>query len=150
MLDSLQDIDDLLVTYGALFDSVKQKEPDVVELAALGTVLHSFYNGIEGVFLLVAKQIDKDVPSVPTWHQALLSQMVLSTEERMCVVSLEAATALASYMKFRHFFRHAYSFMLDWGRLAPLVEELHSVWATVRSEINVFIDSLEADASSTL
>ena len=45
ILDSVHDIDDMLKTYYELFDRVKTKKPDIVEIAALGSVLQSFYNG---------------------------------------------------------------------------------------------------------
>lgn len=44
--DSISDIDKLFDTYDLLLSLVKQKEPDAIELAAIATVIHSFYNGI--------------------------------------------------------------------------------------------------------
>ena len=141
ILDSIDDINDLLRSYEILFSTIEQKEPDIIELAALGTVLHSFYNGVEGIFILIAKQIDKTTPSNAAWHQALLIQMTEKTSARSCVISLDIATLLAPYMKFRHFFRHAYSFMLDWVRLKPLVNELISTWDTVKEAFTIFCDT---------
>jgi len=50
ILDSIADINDLLTSYEVLFARLKESDPDKIELAALGTILHSFYNGIEGIF----------------------------------------------------------------------------------------------------
>ena len=77
ILDAVEDINDLLTSYEPLLIRIKQKEPDNIELAALGTVLHSFYNGVEGIFLLISKQIDSETPSDSSWHQTLLNQMRL-------------------------------------------------------------------------
>jgi len=142
ILDSVEDIGELLASYELLFTRLEQNEPDNIELAALGTVLHSFYNGIEGIFLLIAKQIDKNTPSDLTWHQSLLNQMTTATSDRACLISADTAAALAAYLKFRHFFRHAYAFMLDWERLKPLSDDLISIWNAARAEIIVFCDSL--------
>ena len=142
ILDTVEDINDLLISYEPLFIRIKQSEPDNIELAALGTVLHSFYNGIEGIFLLVSKQIDSETPSDPAWHQTLLSQMTKANDRRICLISPDTASILAPYLKFRHFFRHAYAFMLDWRRLEPLADDLDSVWKTVKGDIKIFCDSL--------
>ena len=136
--DSIEDISDLLASFDLLLSTVRQKDPDNIELAALGTVLHSFYNGIEGIFLVVAKRIDGTVPLDSAWHQTLLTQVTEKTDNRAPLISTQAAHLLAPYMKFRHFFRHSYTFMLDWQRMKPLVDDLHSVWNTVRLEIEYF------------
>ncbi len=49
-----------------------ERSPNQVELAALGSVLHSFYNGIEKTLLIIAKNVDKTVPSDFDWHKSLL------------------------------------------------------------------------------
>ena len=142
ILDSIDDINDLVETYKDLLNKVKHKKPDLVELAALGSVMQSFYNGIEGIFLLIAKQIDLQTPNDNAWHQTLLNQVLEKTSERSNVITIETASKLAPYMKFRHFFRHAYSFMLDWERLQPLVNELETVWDTTGDELVTFCDNL--------
>ncbi len=65
-------IDNLLDKYKILIDLLKTKKPDDIELAAIASVLHAFYNGIENIFLLIAKSIDKKVPSGIKWHRDLL------------------------------------------------------------------------------
>jgi hypothetical protein len=142
IFDSVEDISELLSSYDILFARLKENTPDKIELAALGTVLHSFYNGIEGIFLLVSKQIDKITPSDSAWHQSLLNQVTEKTVDRASLISQDTASLLAAYLKFRHFFRHAYAFMLDWNRIKPLADNLCSVWVTVKAEIAVFCDSL--------
>ena len=142
ILDSLDDIGDLLDSYESLFIRVNQREPDNIELAALATVLQSFYNGVESIFLLVSKQIDNATPGDPSWHQVLLNQMIAATNKRAYLIHPDTASMLAPYLKFRHFFRHAYVFMLDWRQMKPLIDNLGAVWNTVRDDIMVFSSSL--------
>jgi hypothetical protein len=120
-----------------------ENEPDHIELAALGSVLQSFYNGIEGIFLLIAKQIDETVPNDSSWHQVLLNRMTEITDKRPSVITPETADLLAMYMKFRHFFRHAYSFTLNWLRMSDLANSIMSVWQTAKDELLVFMDSIK-------
>jgi hypothetical protein len=55
----LAQIDLLLTTYTSLIDRVQQQSPDVVELAALATVLHSYYNGIEVFLNFLTRRTDE-------------------------------------------------------------------------------------------
>ncbi len=56
-----------------LFDLDLEQTPDLLELTAFASVLHSFYNGIENILLGIAKNIDKKSPSDLNWHKILLA-----------------------------------------------------------------------------
>lgn len=138
----LAQLDLLLATYTSLIDQVQQQSPDVVELAALATVLHSYYNGVESIFLAVARLLDKQLPKGNRWHRELLAQVARPTMARPALLSSSLETRLTVYLAFRHYFRHTYAFTLDWARLEPLVCELRSVHATLHREIEVFLNFL--------
>lgn len=55
----IQQIDKLFEKYNSLFDKCSRSEPDLIELTALASVLYSFYNGIENIFLTIAKKLIK-------------------------------------------------------------------------------------------
>ena len=59
----------LFATFDELLARVAQQRPDIVELAALATVLHTFYNGAENCFVAIARQYDQEVPNVARWHR---------------------------------------------------------------------------------
>ncbi len=40
-------IDQLLAAYADVLERVQQRTPDLVEITAIASVLHSFYNGLE-------------------------------------------------------------------------------------------------------
>ena len=46
---------------------------------------------------------------------------------------------LDEYRGFRHFFVHAYGFMLDTGQLIPLAENLPATWAQFETEIELYL-----------
>ena len=54
-------IDQLLAVYADLVERVQQRPPDLVEITAIASVLHSFYNGLENIFLSIAKGVDQQV-----------------------------------------------------------------------------------------
>lgn len=138
----------LFATYAGLLARVRHQEPDVIELAALATVLHSFYNGAEGIFLAIARQLDRHVPDEPRWHRLLLAQMAHPEGRRPAVISTLLETRLTDYLAFRHYFRHTYAFTLDWARLEPLVRELPTVHETLRDELTTFLQFLAAQPES--
>jgi hypothetical protein len=115
-----------------------------VELAALATVLHSFYNGSEGIFLNIARLLDGHMPDETRWHRALLAQMARPAAARPAVLSADLETRLTDYLAFRHYFRHAYAFTLDWARMESLVDELPRVHEALRGELGAFLQFLAA------
>jgi hypothetical protein len=138
----LAQIDSLFDLYCDLFAHVKKEAPDLIELTAIASVLHSFYNGLENIFLSIAKGIDRDVPAGPQWHRDLLVRMTESMPDRAPVISAATAQRLADYMAFRHFYRHSYSFLLDWPELEKLVVPLVDLWGEAKTELEHFRDSL--------
>lgn len=136
----MQQIDQLLESYRDLLEKCRYEEPDLVEVTAVASVLHSFYNGIENIFLSIAKKIDKNVPSGTQWHRDLLVQMAGSTADRKSVITFGLKEKLAEYLGFRHFYRHSYSFSLEWRELEKLACPIFEVWSQVKEELNSFLD----------
>jgi hypothetical protein len=56
---------------------------------------------------------------------------------------------LADRLVFRHFYRHSYSFFLEWDELKPLATRLPQVWAEAKEQIRGFLSrQLGADATT--
>lgn len=140
----IEQIDALLESYADLLDHVKAREPDLVETTAVASVLHSFYNGIENIFLRISKECGESVPDGDRWHRDLLTRMTGPAAGRAAVISTDLAQELAEYLGFRHFYRHSYSFFLDWVEMAELVGALRDTWSRVRSSLTRFCESLDA------
>ena len=121
-----------------LFELDLEQTPDLLELTAFASVLHSFYNGIENILLGIAKNIDKKTPSDPNWHKSLLAQMAKKNTAREPVLSEEMKNELKKYLTFRHFYRHSYSFHLEWEEMEDLVKSIREVWIKFKSEVSVF------------
>lgn len=87
----IEQIDRLLATYADLLERIERRAPDIVEIAAIASVLHSFYNGLENIFLSIAKGVDQQVPTGSQWHRDLLLQIGQQTPNRSRIVSIELA-----------------------------------------------------------
>ena len=138
----INQIDRLFSVYADLLERAAQTPPDSIEIAAIASVLHSFYNGVENIFLIIAKGIDQEVPSGGQWHRDLLIQMTQETPKRKHVISTELAQRLADYLGFRHFYRHSYTFFLEWSEMEKLVLPVREVWEQVKQELLQFLDTL--------
>ena len=134
----IEQIDKLIETYSDLLQKCVQSEPDKIEIAALGSVLHSFYNGLENIFSVIAKEVDETLPQGFSWHKELLIQISNKTLTRNAVLPEATREKLVNYLAFRHFYRHSYSFFLDWNELKPLICDLNSVWKEVRESLDKF------------
>ena len=137
----IQQIDELFTAYKDLFEKSRVEEPSLIELTAIGSVLHSFYNGIENIFETIGKNVDGKLPTGHNWHSELLRQMTQDTYNRIPVISAGLKSKLLEYIAFRHFYRHSYSFFLKWNELKKLADPVITVWSECKAELKTFIDS---------
>lgn len=131
-------IDHLFSTYQSVFEKAGHESPDYIEVAALGVFLHSFYNGIENIFKQISVEIDGAIPEGDAWHRTLNNLMAQSTEQRPAVISEDLRNQLIPYLGFRHVFRHAYSFELEWYKMSDLILKAESTWGNLKSELEAF------------
>jgi uncharacterized protein YutE (UPF0331/DUF86 family) len=114
--------------------AMDREEKSVVELAAIGTFLHNIYNGIENILKQVLLERSIDVPQSDSWHKDLLN---LSAS--MGIISEKLSDELYAYLTFRHFFVHAYGFMLDEDQLEDLAVNIPDVWAEFLTAIKMYL-----------
>ncbi len=141
----IKQIDRFLELYADLLERVQKCQPNLVDVTAVASVLHSFYNGLENIFLRIAKSIDASVPTDARWHHDLLTLMTEAASSRDPVLTTETAQSLTGYLGFRHFYRHSYSFFLEWSELEKLTTPLAEVWDQVKDELELFLDTLAPD-----
>lgn len=109
---------------GNLRDAMEREEKSTVELAAIATFLHNIYNGIENILKQMLRARNVEIPKSETSHKDLLN--LASSNE---IVSVELCDQLYEYLTFRHFFVHAYGFMLEEKHLADLASDVPEVWS---------------------
>lgn len=114
--------------------TMQRKEKTVIELAAIGTFLHNIYNGIENILKQILIANDVEIPRSATWHKDMLNRAI-----SMQIISEKLSDELYEYMTFRHFFVHAYGFMLDEARLEELADRIPEVWSQFLLELDIFL-----------
>jgi len=113
--------------------------PTEIELSALAALLHSFYTGVENIFKRVAVELDGEPVRGDSWHRELLLRMKSPTAHRPALLSEELHDSLNEYLRFRHVFRNAYSFDLDWQKMSPLVLRLEETFKMLEKALDAFL-----------
>jgi predicted nucleotidyltransferase len=140
--DELTALDRVAQQMEALLAQAAQP-PNWIELRATATLLHEFYNGVEHIFERIAINLGEGLPRGSHWHIDLLAQMATpQTDTRPVVIDDPLRTRLEEYLKFRHFFRHAYNYTLEWKRMSWQAEQLNETLRMVREQLRVFFDTL--------
>jgi hypothetical protein len=136
----IENIERLLIESKPLFDLCKIKTPDFIEASAAALTLHSFYNGIESILLLIGKNIDEKIPHGNEWHTVLFNDAFESNNKRTNIFREEIKIKLKEYLSFRHFIRHAYGYVIDNIKLKPLLENVENTWIKIKEDINIFYE----------
>jgi hypothetical protein len=137
----ISQIDKLIDDSKPLLELCKLKTPDFIEMSAAAMVLHSFYNGIENILVLIFKHYDGQLPNSNKWHMELLEKSFLADENRKQIFPIELQKSLEEYLRFRHFVRHSYGFQLEWERMEDLIKEMEIFWKTLKENINIFMEN---------
>jgi len=85
--------------------------------------------------LLLHKNIP--IPDTPTWHKDLLN---LAVDHNF--IAKETANKIGKYLFFRHFFTHAYGFLIDKAKLKPLMNNIPDIYSEFKEEIENYITKI--------
>lgn len=114
------------------------------ELIVLGVNLHAYYTAFETLLERVARLLDEEVPSGPTWHRDLLLQMKIELPGlRPAVVASQLLPELEELRKFRHFFRNAYVLELDPHKTRAHGERVLTVHPQLAAGISALLSHVE-------
>ena len=109
---------------------------------SIGKKLADVYNGIENIFLRIAREIDMHVPTGSKWHKNLLAQMAEQRPERSPVISERTFLQLADLLDFRHKFNNIYGEELVYEKTEPHAKSIDELFASTSQDLNTFTDSL--------
>ncbi len=126
------------------FKALKHTEEQDLYLDSVALNLHGFYSGIERLFELIARGLDRITPVGESWHRDLLEQMTRNVfNTRPAVISVLNAERLDEYRRFRHLVRNIYAADLIPERMARMLINLPGLWTDLRAELLAFADFLD-------
>ncbi len=145
MRGEITDLDRSVTRVSAVWERGKRAADDQdYYLDAVALNLHGFYSGIERLFELTARYIDRTVPDGDSWHHQLAVQMAREVPAvRPAMISTDVAAALDEYRRFRHLVRNVYATNLVPAKMQGLVERLPALWSRLRIELSAFAAFLE-------
>ncbi len=126
------EVENIEVSLRNLEEARNRQVKTVIELAAMGTFLHNVYNGIENILKQTLKLRNIQIDRGENWHKELLNHSVTNG-----IISADLSDELYEYLTFRHFFVHAYSFMIEEAPLESLVNNIPDIWQKFRTEIEL-------------
>ena len=140
--EELEEIDRVAVRVQRAWKKAQTSSDDAyIDSVALN--LHGIYNGLEHIFVAIAKSVNGRLPDDEHRHESLLKQMAHSFEGvRPAVISMVSLGALDEYRKFRHVIRNVYAHNLIPSKMKDLVEPLDQM-LRVKTELHNFADFLE-------
>ena len=113
---------------------------DTYALRARGSILHDFYNGIERVFVRIARELNGGVPRSEQWHRELIRNMALEIPAvRPAVIDADLAGTLEEYLRFRQVFRNVYGAVLSAGRMRSLEARMPATLEAFRNQVRSFL-----------
>ena len=138
----ISQIDKQFEEFDTYFDNMNYETPDITQVTVMASILHSYYTGVESIFKMISNRVDAFTPTSNKSHQELLDYMYAKTSNREAVIDEDTYLSLNEYLKFRHVFRHGYTFQLKWEKMKNLAENLNSAWDSVKGQLSVFVKSL--------
>ena len=120
-------------------------EPTAGDAALIAVSLHGWYNAVESTLERIAVAFEGEIPRGGDSHRALLRGMTLDLGSvRPPVIARDTELELVELLKFRHFFRHAYTIELDWSRLLANVEHLNRAHPLLSRDLAVVMSAIDA------
>jgi hypothetical protein len=137
----ISQIDEALNDTKPLRDLCKVKAPDKIESSAVALLLHSFYNGIENILLVIGKNKEAKLPNSTKWHSELLDNAFIPKDSRTAIFRAEIKETVQDYLSFRHFVRHTYSFRIRWEKMEDKISNIEALWKIIKEDLNIFIEN---------
>jgi len=137
----ISQLDKLIDDAKPLFDLCKLRKPDFIEISAAALVLHSFYNGIENILILIIKHYEGNLPNSNKWHMELLDKAFVPNKNMKQIINNDLKETTEEYLKFRHFVRHTYGFKLKFEQMEDLLNGIDVFWQNIKESIIDFLEN---------
>ena len=143
--DEMVNLKKLSKEYSSIEKLLRLMDEEVTfsDKAATGYFLHSFYNGCENIFGMIARFFENDL-GPQSWHRDLLKRMKLEIPGyRPRLIDEETFMLFNEFRAFRHVFRHCYSIQLEWERERIVAAKYPTLWKLFNRQVEEFLEILQ-------
>ena len=133
-------IDNLLETSKPFLEIYYHRDLNFTEKSATALTLHSFYNGIESIFVIILKSFGDYIPNEGRWHKTIFEKMFGDNSFNKQIISSELKIRLKKCLDFRHYIRHSYSSEIDWDLMETVAINLEETWKILKEDFEKFIE----------
>jgi hypothetical protein len=135
----ISEIDLFFESYSPLLEKAREKKIKAVETLALASLLHTFYNCVENIFLIIEKETGGKAPEGTHRHRLLLESAGTVRNGRPRAISESTKNSLKPYLGFHHLYRSSPSIDFDKHKLGMLADDLFLVWENCKSDLRSFL-----------
>ena len=135
ILFEIEQIDFLLREAQPIIVTCKNNVPNFWEKCGISQILHSFYNGIEKILLLLIKNNEFMYVNADRWHSELFAKAFEMRINGTQIFRSELKELLSELLKFRHVVRNSYGFDLEWDKMINMVYNLENTWEMAKTDI---------------
>ncbi len=119
-------LSNLNMVYDAIVRFASTDMDERVKTSAISYECIGYYNALEHLFIRFLKYIRGSVPSGQSSHRDIL----LAFEQLFALYKVECSShtrdMIRNLMAFRHAATKIYGFLIDWGKLSVIVEEIRT------------------------
>ncbi|MDI6735824.1 MAG: hypothetical protein QME42_06480 [bacterium] len=133
-----------------IYEEIKEREKGAkrnkARLESLGYKLHNLYCAFEDLFKIVARHFENQIRDISKYHKEMLQRMSLAIEGvRPALISDESYRELNELRAFRHFFRHAYSYELNYEKIMISLSSAYRLKQVYKEDISRFLNIINRE-----
>jgi hypothetical protein len=132
-----------------LREAIRQQETGASDRLAIGTVVQSFYNGVENILVVISEHLDKAPPGDSDRRHKILPAMSQSADNRPAVISPQMRQRLQEYLHFAESFRYGHFFQLRSDDAQSLAVNCPAVLGEFENELSDFFTAVGLEALSS-
>ncbi len=130
--------------YDKIEERADMKENDSVKIESTAFQLHNLYCAFEDLFKIILDYFENNIIEKEFYHTELLKKMKLNIKGiRPSFVSEESYKFLDELRAFRHFFRHAYGYEIDYSKIKLVIDKVLKLKMIYQNDMDDFIKKLK-------